>query len=75
MKSQKEISRNVLLLGIVSFLNDLSSEMILPILPMFITALGGSAVVVGMVGGLRESIASLLKVLCGYWSDRTGKKK
>ena len=49
MKSQKEISRNVLLLGIVSFLNDLSSEMILPILPMFITALGGSAVVVGML--------------------------
>jgi len=65
----------VLLLGIVSFLNDLSSEMIMPILPMFITALGGTGLAVGLIGGLRDSISSILKVLCGFLSDKTGKRK
>jgi len=69
------ISANVLLLGIVSFLNDLSSEMIMPILPMFIASLGGTGLIIGLIGGLRESISSLLKVVCGYWSDKTGKRK
>jgi MFS family permease len=69
------ISANVLLLGIVSFINDLSSEMIMPILPMFITALGGASLAVGLIGGLGDSISSILKVLCGYWSDKKGKRK
>jgi len=69
------ISANVLLLGIVSFINDLSSEMIMPILPMFITALGGAGLAVGLIGGLGDSISSILKVLCGYWSDKKGKRK
>ncbi len=71
----KGISTDVLLLGIVSFLNDFSSEMIIPILPIFITALGGTGLVVGLIGGLRDSISSILKVFCGYWSDKTGKRK
>jgi len=66
---------NILLLGLVSFFNDLSSEMIMPILPMFITALGGAGLVVGLIGGVRDSLSSILKVLCGYWSDKTGKRK
>jgi len=69
------ISANILLLGIISFLNDLSSEMIIPILPMFITSLGGAGLVVGLIGGLRDSVSSLLKVLFGYWSDRRGRRK
>ncbi|RLG72258.1 MAG: MFS transporter [Methanobacteriota archaeon] len=69
------ISVNVVLLGITSFLNDLSSEIITPILPMFITALGGSGVVIGFVGGLRDSVSNILKVLCGYWSDKKGERK
>mgnify|MGYP001047342319 CR=1 FL=1 len=74
-KYLKGISANVFLLGIVSFLNDLSSEMIMPILPMFVTALGGAGLTVGLVGGFRDSISSILKVFCGYWSDRAGKRK
>jgi MFS family permease len=74
-KYMKGVSANVFLLGIVSFLNDLSSEMIMPILPMFVTALGGAGLAVGLVGGFRDSISSILKVFCGYWSDRTGKRK
>jgi len=75
MKKHSRINLNVLLLGIVSLLNDFSSEMIKPILPMFITALGGSSLIVGFIGGLRDSIASLLKVFSGYFSDKYGKKK
>ena len=74
-KYLKGISANILLLGIVSFLNDLSSEMIMPILPMFITALGGTGLIVGLIGGLRDSISSILKVFAGYWSDKSGKRK
>lgn len=74
-KYQKGVSRNVILLGLVSFLNDLSSEMIIPILPMFIMALGGTGFIVGLIGGLQTSISSILKVLFGYWSDRIGRRK
>ena len=71
----KGISRNILLLGLVSFLNDMSSEIIVPILPLFIISLGGNEVIIGLIGGLRESLSSLLKVASGYISDRTGKRK
>ena len=71
----KEVSSNVLLLGIVSFLNDLSSEMIMPILPMFITSLGGTGLIIGLIGGLRDSISSVLKVFAGFLSDKLGKRK
>ena len=69
------ISFNVLLLGIVSFLTDASSEMIAPILPMLITSLGGTGIIIGLVGGLRDSISSMMNVISGYWSDRSGKRK
>jgi MFS family permease len=74
-KNYKKISVNVILLGIVSFLNDLSSEMIMPILPLFIKALGGGGIVIGLVGGLRDSISNILKVISGYISDKKGKRK
>jgi len=74
-KYLKGISANILLLGVVSFLNDLSSEMIMPILPMFVKSLGGAGLAVGAAGGFRDSISSILKVFCGYWSDRIGKRK
>ena len=74
-KYLKGLGVNILLLGIVSFLNDVSSEMIMPILPMFIKSLGGAGLAVGLAGGLRDSIPSILNVLAGYWSDKTGKRK
>ncbi len=66
---------NIILLGLVSFFTDVSSEMINPILPMFITALGGAGLVVGIIGGLGDSISSILNVFSGYWSDKVGKRK
>ncbi len=66
---------NILLLGIVSFINDASSDMIWPILPMFIVSVGGGGFAVGLIGGLGESISSLLKVFSGYLSDKIGRRK
>lgn len=69
------IGRNVILLGLVSFLNDASSEIIRPILPLLIITLGGNEVILGLISGLMESTSSLLKVFSGYFSDRVGKRK
>lgn len=70
------ISRNVVILGTVSLLTDLSSQLVFPLLPLYITSvLGGSAVAVGVVEGAAEATASLLKVVSGYWSDKISKRK
>lgn len=63
-------------LGIVSFLGDISSEMLYPITPIFLTlVLGASATSLGVIEGVAEGIASLLKTYSGRWSDRIGKRK
>jgi len=49
--------------------------MIMPILPMFIKSLGGTGIIIGLIGGIRDGIASILKVVSGYISDKTGKRK
>jgi len=68
-------SKNIYLLGFTSFLNDASGEMIMPLLPLLITSLGGGGTAVGLIGGLREAVSSLLKVVFGWWSDRVGRRK
>jgi MFS family permease len=73
--SDPKTSKNILLLGFVSLLNDISSEIIQPILPLFIASLGGGSLVVGLIGGISDGLPSLLKVLAGCWSDRLGKRK
>ena len=67
--------RNVYLLGITSFLNDLSSEIILPILPFFLKSFGAPYLGIGLVGGLIEGFSSVAKVFSGYLSDLFGKRK
>ena len=65
----------VFLVGIVSMLMDVSSEMLMPIMPIFITAvLGGSAITLGLIEGLAKSTASLLKVYSGRQSDLGARK-
>ena len=73
--NKSKISPNVILLSVVSLINDFSSEMIMPILPMFLESLGGTGKIIGLAGGLRDSISSILKIFSGYWSDKTGKRK
>jgi MFS family permease len=69
------ISTNVLVLGIVSLLTDMSSEMIYPIMPLFLTAIGASGLVIGLIEGAAETTASLIKVFSGWYSDRYKKRK
>ncbi len=70
------IPRNIKILGWVSFLTDVSSEMILPILPLFLkNVLKASMTSIGVIEGVAEATASLLKVASGYWSDRVQKRK
>ncbi|MDH5674991.1 MAG: MFS transporter [Myxococcales bacterium] len=67
------LSRNVIVLGALSLLTDASSEMIIPLLPVFLTAtLGASALALGWLEGLAEATARVLKLLSGRWSDRQG---
>jgi MFS family permease len=75
MKKMQKIKRNIVLLGLVSFINDTASDMILPILPLFISDIGGTGLAIGLISGLGESVASLLKMFSGYWSDRIKKRK
>ncbi|MGD8566832.1 MAG: MFS transporter [Gammaproteobacteria bacterium] len=71
-----QISRtNILLLGLVSFINDTSSKIILPVLPLFIKDLGGGGLAIGIISGISDSIASLFTLFAGYWSDRVGNRK
>ena len=70
------IKKNVFFLGLVSFLTDVSSDMIYPLLPVFLTdVLGASRVFVGLIEGIAESTASLLKIFSGWFSDKIGKRK
>jgi MFS family permease len=63
-------------LGAVSFFTDVSSEMIYPLLPVFLTSvLGASAGFVGAIEGAAESTAALLKLASGWWSDRIRRRK
>lgn len=63
-------------LAIVSLLTDVSSEMIYPLVPLFLTSvLGAGALTVGAIEGTAETVASLLKFASGWWSDRLGRRK
>ena len=76
MKDKKSLSVNVVVLGIVSFFNDVASEMVYPIIPLFLTSVLGAPVeLVGLIEGIAESTASFLKVVSGWLSDRFQKRK
>jgi MFS family permease len=76
MTAAPKLHRNVLALGVVSLLTDLSSEMIYPLLPVFLaTTLAAGPAALGLIEGVAEATASLLKLFSGAWSDRAGKKK
>jgi len=70
------LSKNVRNLGWVSFFNDVSSEMIYPLLPLFLTqVLGAGVLFVGLIEGIAESVSSFLKLFSGWLSDRFQKRK
>ncbi len=70
------LPRNVKSLGLVSFFTDIASEMLYPIIPLFIVGtLGASPAILGVIEGLADGLASSLKWVGGRLSDRSGKRK
>src|SRR3972149_12316180 len=75
-KGLKALDHNVKVLGIVSLLNDLSSEVAVRTLPLFLAnVLGVKTGIIGLIEGVAESTATLLKIASGYLADRLGEKK
>jgi len=67
---------NIIFLGLVSFFTDVSTEMVYPLIPLYLSAaFGASPALVGVIEGIAESVASLLKVFSGYVTDKIQKKK
>jgi len=79
MNKEKKIfgfGKNVTITGFVSFFMDVSSEMIYPLVPLFLAnTLGVNKSLIGLIEGIAESTASLLKVFSGWYSDRIGNRK
>lgn len=67
---------NVFFLGIVSLLTDISSEMIFTLIPLFLAnVLGAGTGIIGIIGGITESVDAILRIFSGWFSDRLGKRK
>lgn len=75
MRASGVLSRNLLVLSFVSLLNDFSTDLVVPLLPYFIYSLGGTALIVGMMEGLADSVAAFLRYVSGRLSDRLGQRK
>ncbi|MHB8173623.1 MAG: MFS transporter [Nitrospirota bacterium] len=76
MKKAFGLSRNIYVAGIVSLLMDMSSEMIYPLMPLFLAnVLGASKELIGLIEGVAESTASIVKIFSGWLSDKVGKRK
>jgi len=66
---------NVFAISLVSFLNDASSEIVYPFLPLFLALVGASPFAIGLIEGGAEAVSSLLKLFAGYFSDKRGRRK
>ena len=72
----KPKNKNVLFLGLISFFTDLSTKMVYPLVPLYLTAVFGvTPTLIGFIEGIVESLADILKVFSGRFSDRFQKKK
>jgi len=71
-----KLGRNITVLAAASFFTDVASEMIHPLLPVFLsTVLGTSVAALGVIEGMAESVSSLLRIPAGWWSDKTRRRK
>ncbi|MFN7803193.1 MAG: MFS transporter, partial [Planctomycetaceae bacterium] len=76
VESPARLPRTVRVLGLASLLNDIASEMIFPLLPKFLlVTLGATRAELGLIEGLADTTASVLKLVSGHWSDRLARRK
>lgn len=73
--ARRKLPPTVVGLGLVSLLTDAASEMIFPLLPVFVAGLGGGPAMLGVIEGVAEAVASLLKLVAGRITDRTGRRR
>jgi MFS family permease len=71
----RRIPFTVIMIGLVSLFTDAASEMIYPLVPVYISLLGSGAILLGIIEGVAETTASMLKLVSGVLSDKTGKRK
>lgn len=72
----KSLPRNVWAVSLTSFLMDISSEMVINVLPLFLSnVLGVKTNIIGLIEGVAEATSSVLKVFSGWFSDRIGSRK
>ena len=75
-KQRTFLVSNIVLLGMVSFFTDISTEMIYPILPLYLSSvLGATPAIIGIIEGIAESLASIVKFASGIIADKFGNKK
>ncbi|MFH0975076.1 MAG: MFS transporter [Spirochaetota bacterium] len=72
---KSKIPAQVVILGLVSFFTDAATEMLYPLIPVFVSLLGSGAIVIGIIEGVAETSSSFLKFFGGIVSDKTGKRK
>lgn len=75
MKKSYFPSRNILLLGFISLFSDISSQMVYPLLPLFLKSLGTTVLLIGLIEGIAEATAALFKTVAGRLSDLWQKRK
>ncbi len=68
------LTRNVWVLSFVSLLTDVASEMLYPVMPLFLKSIGFSVLVIGMLEGVAEAVAGLSKGYFGRWSDHSARR-
>lgn len=74
-KPTTRLSQNVIALGVVSLFTDASTEIVYPLLPLFLTAIGAGPLFLGLVESIAETTASLLRLVAGWISDRLRRRK
>jgi MFS family permease len=71
----KFITRNILFLSLISFFTDVASELLYPVIPLYLSSIGISVSGIGIIEGMAETIAAISKTYFGIWSDRIQKRK
>ena len=74
MKNKRLITRTVWILSLVSMVADIASEMLYPVVPVYLRTIGFSVFLIGLLEGIAEATAGLSKGFFGNWSDNTGKR-
>ncbi|MBD0382048.1 MFS transporter [Paenibacillus sedimenti] len=74
-KSTSFLSRNVILLSIVSFFTDIATEMLYPIMPLYLSDIGYGVILIGLIEGITQLVAGVIKLVSGVYSDSLQQRK